>query len=242
MKIDIISIDEDIVVVNKPAGVSAVHDPNRSETDDMHTAVTGALGKVWLVHRLDRDTSGVLVFARTEAAHRSLSLQFEEREAAKIYHALCTGAPQEDECVVEAPLLVDGDKRHRTVVDTREGKPSVTRFKIIQRFKGYSLLEAAPETGRTHQIRVHAASLGAPLIADPLYGDGKPLFLSVIKRGYRPSAHDTDDERPLIGRTALHALSLTLRHPATGERITYEAPYPKDFRAAVTQLGKMSGG
>ncbi|MBK8835754.1 MAG: hypothetical protein IPO29_13180 [Anaerolineae bacterium] len=87
--------------MNKPAGISAVHDPNRSETEDMHTAVTGTLGKVWLVHRLDRDTSGVLIFARTEAAHRSLSLQFEEREAEKRYHALCVGAPQEDECVVE---------------------------------------------------------------------------------------------------------------------------------------------
>ena len=242
MKLDILHVDEDIVVVNKPAGVSTAHDPYREAGEVLLTVLSDAMGKVWVVHRLDRDTTGVIVFARTEIAHRALSLQFEGRETAKLYHALCAGTPLQESCVVNAPLRADGDKQHRTVIDSREGKAATTNFRTLKRFKGYALLDAVPETGRTHQIRAHAASLGTPLVADPLYGDGKPLLLSAIKRGYRPSAHDTGEERPLIARTALHAMSLTLRHPATGEAMTFEAPYPKDFRAAVAQLERLSGG
>jgi RluA family pseudouridine synthase len=204
---------------------------------DVPTLLQARFGEVWVVHRLDKETSGVLVVARSAEAHARLSAQFETRDVEKVYHALVRGEPRWEERVVDAPLLPNGDRRHRTVIDVEDGKPSLTRLRVLRRFKGLALVEARPETGRTHQIRVHLASIGSPIACDGLYGDGRPLLLSQFKRGYRPTAGQ--DERPLLGRLGLHALSIEFTHPTTDERVRFEAPYSKDFGALLNQMGKL---
>jgi RluA family pseudouridine synthase len=229
-------VDDSILVIDKPAGVPSVHDPARPE-DDAQTLLTPRYGPLFVVHRLDKETSGVLLFARTESAHAHLSAQFESRDTEKVYHALVMGSPRWDERTIDAPLLPNGDRKHRTVVDLEDGKPSVTHARVLQRVKGVTLVEARPETGRTHQIRVHLATASAAIACDPLYGDGKPVFLSKFKKNYRET--EAHEERPLLGRLGLHALRLSFTHPVSGERMTIEAPYPKDFSATLNQLGKL---
>jgi RluA family pseudouridine synthase len=228
--------DEALIVVSKPSGMPSVHDAMQPE-QDVQSLLKEQLGEVWVVHRLDKETSGVLVLARTAEAHAKLSAQFETRDVEKVYHALVRGEPRWEERVIDAPLLPNGDRRHRTVIDTEEGKPSRTRLRVLRKFKGLALVEARPETGRTHQIRVHLASAGSPIACDGLYGDGKPLMLSQFKRSYRPTSGQ--DERPLLGRLGLHALRIEFVHPVTGERVSYEAPYAKDFAALLNQIAKL---
>jgi RluA family pseudouridine synthase len=226
--------DDAIVVVDKPAGLLGARDG--SDEANLVDRLSVEYGKVFPVHRLDRDTSGVMVFARDEETHRLLNEQFEARAVHKTYHALVIGVPSWRELVIDAPLRVDADRRHRTLVDAERGKPSVTRARCVESFKRYSLIEAQPETGRTHQVRVHLASVGAMIAVDDLYGDGKPIFLSHFKKDYRASAEQ--EERPLLGRLGLHALRIAFHHPQTNELVTIEATYPKDFAAALKQLRK----
>jgi RluA family pseudouridine synthase len=228
--------DDDLIAVSKPSGIASAHDGVRPNEMNMPALLRADFGEVWPVHRLDRETSGVLVFARNEESHRALSLQFEGRDVEKTYHALVAGNPMWDERTADAPLLPDADRRHRTLVDAVRGKPAITHFRVLQRLKRYALVEATPETGRTHQIRAHAAQLSHPVAVDDLYGDGQPILLSQLKRNYRSNS---DDEIPLMGRLALHALRLRLTHPVTGALLDLEAPYPKDFKATLMQLGKL---
>lgn len=235
--IEILHEDEDIVVINKPAGLASVPEGFRPDQPHVAAALEPDLGPLWVVHRLDRDTSGAMVLARNENAHRNLNTQFEQRDVSKVYHALVVGQPDWEERKVIVPLLIDGDRQHRTVPDPARGKPSVTNFKVLERIRKFALLEAQPETGRTHQIRAHAKFLALPIACDSLYGDGEPIYLSTFKKGYR--AKDNRDERPLIERLALHAFLLEIAHPASGETMQIEAPYPKDLRATVAQLAKL---
>ncbi len=229
--------DDALLVVNKPAGLPTLVDGYDSQAPYLLGVLKGAYNPLWVVHRLDRQTSGVIVFARTAEAHRSLNTQFEKHAASKTYHALVTGQPGWDEKTVKLPLRPDGDRRHRTVVDPRQGKPAETHLRLLERFKSHALVEAIPRTGRTHQIRVHLAALGHPIIADPLYGDGHSLSLSDITTGYKVEKLPS---RPLLERLGLHAWSLDLAHPVTAQALHFEAPYPKDFTAALHQLRKFS--
>jgi 23S rRNA-/tRNA-specific pseudouridylate synthase len=142
-------------------------------------------------------------------------MQFERHRALKVYHAIADGAPAWDEYTASQPLRGNIGHKHRTGIDLRHGKPSTTTFRVMERFSAHTLLEARPLTGRTHQIRVHAAAIGCPLVGDSLYG-----------------ARPTE----IIARPALHALSVTLEHPATGLPVTYAAPYPEDFVLALRSL------
>jgi RluA family pseudouridine synthase len=218
-------LDEAILVVNKPSGLDSLAGGWDPAAPHLKAVLEPEYGPLWIVHRLDRETSGVIVLARGAEAHRALNLQFERHSVEKIYHALAAGNPDWREKTVHAPLRVNGDRRHRTVVDARQGKPAVTQLRVLERFDSYILLEARPETGRTHQIRAHLASLGFPLAGDALYA--RPAV---------PSRRSPAEELPLLARAGLHARSIDLDHPISGARLHFAAPYPPDFEAALRQL------
>ncbi len=210
--------DEYLLVVNKPAGLPTLPDGYHKDAPCLVNLLQAEFGRVWVVHRLDRDTSGVIVFARSAEVHRALNIAFDSRAVQKVYHALVVGVPEWDERAIDLALRPDGDRRHRTVIPIRpqRGKPAVTLCRVLERFAGYALIEAKPETGRTHQIRAHLAAVGLPLAGDTLYG-GKTAM-------------------GLMERTALHARSLQFKHPITNEVVQFEAEYPTDLAQVLAQL------
>ena len=218
--------DEALLVVNKPAGLPVLPDGYHPELPYLRGLLEVEFGRLWVVHRLDKETSGVIVLARTAEAHRHLNRQFEGRQVSKVYHALATGSPGWEEKSFSLPLRPDGDRRHRTVPDPRRGKTALTDFRVLDRFEGCTLLEAIPRTGRTHQIRAHLVALGLPILGDALYGGGEGLQLP----------GDETADAWLMHRMALHARSLELLHPSTGLPVRFEAPYPDDLAAALEHL------
>ncbi len=238
----VIHQDAHIVVLNKAPGLLVAQDrwdPDAPRLDAIASATLCGEGeRLYAVHRIDKDTSGLIVYAKTEEAHRALSMSFERREVDKTYHALVHGRPAWDETEVDIPLRADADVQHRTVRDRREGKPSVTVFRNIGPCGPFSWIEARPLTGRTHQIRAHLLLSGLTIACDPLYGDGQPLYLSKIKRSWRG---DSYEERPILARLALHAWRISFAHPVSGGRVSFEAPYPKDLDTTRKQLAKIFG-
>jgi len=229
--------DDAFVVLNKKSGLLVAADRYDADAPRLDLEAEKEFGKLYAVHRIDKDTSGIVIYAKTEDAHRNLSLQFQNREVQKVYHCLVNGHPLWETLHVTLPLMPDGDKRHRTVVDRRFGKESVTDFRLIGNCGPYSWVEARPHTGRTHQIRAHLSNNGLCIVCDPLYsGNQKPIRLSDFKRKWNG---DPFEETPLLSRLALHAYSITITHPATGEKVTYIAPYPKDLDATRNQLRKV---
>lgn len=228
--------DDSLVVLNKASGILTAADRYDADSPRLDTLATGDYGKLYAVHRIDKDTSGAVLYARTAESHRALSMAFQERSVQKVYHALVYGRPLWSETVCEARLLVNGDARHRTIV-SRAGKDALTAFRVIGDCGPYSWIEARPKTGRTHQIRAHLRELGFSIVCDPLYsGNQKPVRLSDIKRSWRG---DVYEERPLLARLALHAYSVCVAHPVTGEQTVFTAPYPKDLDATRKQLAKL---
>lgn len=211
----VIYTDEHLLVLDKPAGIPVLPDGWEKDAPYMVKMLEEEFGKVFIVHRLDKTTSGVMVFARTAEAHRALNIQFEGHNADKVYHAIMEGEPKWNEKVARFPLRANVGKKHRTAVDDKHGKPSETRFRILKRYQEAALVEAKPMTGRTHQVRVHAYALGNSLLGDILYG-----------------ASETD----LIARPALHAYSLTITHPVTQERLVFKAEHPGDIVNALKLL------
>lgn len=227
--------DDSLLAVNKPSGMLSAPDRYDPDARAVSRELGMERGRLWPVHRLDEDTSGVLLFARDEDTQRALSALFEEREVESAYHAVLNGRPSWTETSCDFSLTQDGDRMHRTIIDGA-GKPSATDFKVLGCHSKMAIVEARPRTNRVHQVRVHLAAIGYPVACDPLYGDGKPVFLSKIKRRWKG---DDAKERPLISRTAIHASSIRFVHPSTGATVLIEAPYPKDFKALVVQLRKM---
>ena len=235
----IIYDDSALIAVNKPAGLPVLPDGYNREAPHLVRILQPEFGPLMIVHRLDKDTSGLVILARTPEAHRSLNIQLEKRLVAKTYHALVVGTPPWETKSIHMPLRVDGDRRHRTIVDSRQGKPAHTDLRLLERFTQYSLLEVLPHTGRTHQIRVHLAAVGLPIVADALYGTGESLYLSAFKPDFQPNR---ESECALLKRLGLHACSTRFTHPITGREMQLNAPYPKDFNGALRQLRRYDHG
>ena len=230
----IIGETEGYIIINKP--------PHFASLDDRHDGnsiieLAREYGKefgedIQVCHRLDKETSGVLVLATNPDAYRNMAIQFEKRHVEKIYHAVVDGLHEIDSIQIDAPLRVTS--RGKVVVDFERGKPSSTKIKTEKLYKKHTLIHCKPITGRMHQIRVHAEYIKASLGCDELYG-GKPILLSKLKKNYNLKK-DTE-ERPIIQRVALHAAQISFKD-LKGNTITFEAPYPKDFRVLITQLEK----
>ena len=221
--IEIIYQDPQIIVVNKPAMLAVIAEGWDAGAPHLRQLLEKKFGKgsIWVVHRLDKITSGVMVFARTADAHRHLNTQFERHEVEKIYHAIVEEIPEWDEYIARHSLHANVGRQHRTVSDRVRGKPSETALRVLQRWEAnherdaYAWIEARPKTGRTHQVRVHCAEMGHPLIGDTLYGA---------------------ETSSMIERPALHAQSLSFIHPATKKKITFTAPHPEDFAELINLL------
>ncbi len=234
MKLEILFEDEDVIIVNKPAKLLVIpdrFDPNLDCLKDLLEQKYQQ--KIFVVHRLDKDTSGVICFARNETAHRYLSGLFQDRETEKIYIGLIHGQLPQSEGRIEVPIAPHPGNNGKMVTN-KKGKPAITDYRVIKQWPLYSLVEFQIHTGRTHQIRVHMQSLGHSLVCDPLYGDGQPFFLSSIKKKYKVAG---EEERPLLDRLALHAQKLCFQKE-NGTSLTIEAPIPKDITATIRQLDK----
>jgi 23S rRNA pseudouridine955/2504/2580 synthase/23S rRNA pseudouridine1911/1915/1917 synthase len=226
--------NESFIAINKPSGLLTI--PDREGKDiSLKKILQENFDNVFTVHRLDRETSGIVVFALHEAMHKHLSQQFEARETRKIYHGLVLGKPAEPEGVINEPIAEHPTRRGYMTV-WRKGKESVTEYRTLENYRYFSWMEFRILTGRTHQIRVHMKHLGNPIVCDPMYGDGKPLFISQLKKNFK-LAQSMDEERPILARLALHSAQLSFKG-ISGEDINLEAPLPKDLRASLNQLGK----
>lgn len=225
--LDILYEDNDIIVVNKAKGM-VVHPANGNLDGTLVNAImavckdslSGIGGEVrpGIVHRLDKDTSGVIVIAKNDKAHINLSEQIKNHTVEKTYIALVRGAVKENEATVNMPIGRSTKDRKKMAV-RKDGKNAVTHFRVIERFKNYTLLEVKIETGRTHQIRVHLTEIGYPLVGDTVYSNGK-------------------NEWNIEGQ-CLHAKSLRFKHPITGKEMFIEAPLPKYFEDVIEQLEEM---
>ena len=232
----IIFQNEDFIAINKPSGLLTIPDREGKDTS-LKSQLKEKFGDIFTVHRLDRDTSGIVVFAFNETMHKHLSQQFEARETKKIYNGLVLGRPIEEEGVIDEPIAEHPVKKGLMTV-WRKGKESITEYKVLEGFRLFSWMEFRILTGRTHQIRVHMKHLGHPIACDELYGDGKSIFLSQVKTRFKLSQHE-EEERPMLNRLALHSAQLSFKG-MKGEVFELEAPLPKDLRATINQLSKQT--
>ncbi len=236
IKLEFLHEDEALVIVNKPARLLAIPDRFDAKKPNLYHQLKQQFGDIFIVHRLDFETSGIICFAKTPVAHQQLSQQFEARSVEKKYWALLDGVLLHDSGEIEVGIAPHPVQKGRMIA-SKKGKEAFTSFKKIAQFRRFSLVEANIKTGRTHQIRVHFASIGHPLAIDPFYGKRAEFLLSEIKRK-RYNLGKTQEERPLMNRTTLHAYQLTITHPTTEKTLTVNAPLHKDFNAVLNQLSK----
>lgn len=233
---EIILENEHFIVINKPPGLLSIPDREGKEIS-LKQLLIQKYGEIFTVHRLDRETSGIIVFAKDAETHKFLSQAFEERTVEKYYVGIVTGTLPDKEKTIEAPITENSVKRGVMIIHKR-GKPAITDYTVVEEFKKYSFLQFQIHTGRTHQIRVHMQYIGHPLVCDELYGDGLPIKLSSFKRNYNLSKNE-EEERPILARTGLHAQRLRFTD-MNGKEYDVQAEMPKDMRALLQQLRKNS--
>lgn len=224
--------NENYLLVNKPAFVSTLED--RNDPNNMLGLAREYAGDAQACHRLDKETSGILAFAKHPEAYRHLAMQFEHRKVQKVYHAIVDGIHDFKEEQVKLPIQLMG--KGIVKISRQEGKPAETWLNTLQAYRQHTLVECRPVTGRMHQIRIHLSAKGAPISCDETYG-GKPLLLSKLKRHF--NLKKETEEQPIIKRVALHAYELRFED-IDGTPLQVQAPYPKDFAVALKQLEKNS--
>ena len=239
IRIEIIYQDDDIIVVNKPSGMSVTKD--RSSAVELADILekqlgTGLSSKLRLVHRLDKDTSGVMILACNAKAQSLFSGYFAKRQVNKTYLAIVTGILPALQGTIDVPLARNRKNTEIMCIDHKKGKESVTNWKLLADFGSAALLAVEPLTGRTHQIRVHLPNIGLSLAIDPLYGKSRYLFLSDFKTGYKLGKGRT--EKPLIDRLTLHAYQIRLLAPSSNCPECFVARLDKKFAAAIKMLTK----
>lgn len=235
MKLDIIFENEDLIAFNKPSGLLSIPDRYNDLLPCLLNEAQKKYGKLFVVHRLDKDTSGLICFAKNEASHRYFSRLFQDRKVTKFYLAIVQGIPLKPAFSIKAPIDAHPVQKGRMCI-SKKGKPAHTDYEIIRMWKNFSLLKVQIHTGRTHQIRVHLQHIGHPVVGDAFYGSGESLLLSSFKRKFKLSEKE-DEERPLLNRLALHASALQFT-AEDGTMILIEAPLPKDMNAVLNQFSK----
>lgn len=212
---DILYIDQWIIVINKPAGILSIPDGYNKNIPYVRQLLEDTYGRCWVVHRLDKETSGTLILARSKEIHRDLSILFETRKISKRYLALVNGEPQEASFCVDLPLRMNADRHHRTRIDLINGKSALTNFRVVERFKTYSMVQAEPLTGYTHQNRSHLSYINHPIIGDNLYiGLSKMINSKTL---------------PDVPRMALHSQSIEFTHPVLRTVVSFDSPVPDFF-------------
>ena len=237
LKPDIIFENEELVAVNKPSGLLTLPDRFDATMDSLRGILAARYGEIYTIHRLDRDTSGLILFAKTPAAQQYYTALFEERKIEKTYIGLVEGTLPQAAGTFDQPIGEHPYIKGRMVV-VRKGKYAITHYSVLEKLGRYSLLSFRIETGRTHQIRVHLHNAGHPIACDPIYGSGDPILLSTIKKKFNLSK-DAEAERPLLNRLGLHAWKLSFTN-SRGDQQHLEAPLPKDLEACIKQLRKWS--
>ncbi len=234
--IKVLHEDETLLALNKPAGLPVIPERYHPEWPCLQSIANEELGmRVFVVHRIDLETSGAVLFAKNAEAHRDLCRQFISHEVEKTYWALVQGEVASDDQMIDLPLSPHPKKPGVTIVN-KHGKPALTHCRVLERFRGYTWVALKPQTGRQHQIRVHLKALGHPLIVDALYANTEAFFLSALKSSYQKK--EGEAEPPLMRRLTLHAQQLGIFHPTTKERLIFTAEAPKDFNSTLKQLRK----
>ena len=225
--LDIVYEDSDVIVVNKPVGLVVHPAPGHPDgtlvnallfhCGDSLSGINGAL-RPGIVHRIDRDTSGLIIAAKNDFSHLSLAQQLQDHSLYREYEAVCVGGLREDKGTIDAPIARHRTDRKKMAVDYMQGRPAVTHYTVLGRYPGYTHLQCRLETGRTHQIRVHMAHIGHPLLGDTVYGSSRPY--------------------PGLAGQCLHARRLSFTHPRSGERLTLECPLPGWFEDVLSRLSR----
>lgn len=233
---DIIWEDDNYLVLNKKAGVLSIPDRYHDDKVNLFSLLVHYRGVIYPLHRLDKDTSGLMIYAKNEEAHKRMSELFEDRKIYKEYSAILTRTPFKENGIIETNLAASLHKKDQMVV-SKKGKFAITEYEVIESFQDFSLCKIVIRTGRQHQIRVHMAHLGHPLAIDKKYGVKTEIFAQDLKsKKFNPNRRG--ESKPLMSRHSLHAFKIGFAHPFTNEKMMFEAPYPKDFKALLNQLRK----
>mgnify|MGYP001230607561 CR=1 FL=1 len=233
---EIIHEDPEILVINKKSGILSVPDRYHPEKPNLYTLLTQYRGLIYPLHRLDKCTSGIMLYAKNEEVHKYLSSLFEERKVIKEYFAVISGAPPEKKGKIET-FLAPALHRKEMMMVSKKGKLAITEYEVTEEYQHYSLLKLIISTGRQHQIRVHMQHIGYPLSVDNRYGGKDALYAFDIKLK-KFHQKDSDQSRPLIDRCTLHAHTLSFNHPHDEKWVSYQALLPKDMNALINQLRK----
>jgi 23S rRNA pseudouridine955/2504/2580 synthase len=223
--------NDDVIVVNKPPFISSLDEREGGDINMLRLAKAYS-ADAQVCHRLDKETSGALIIAKTPEAYRAISIQFEKRRVKKVYHAVINGNHIFEDLKIDLPILNVG--KGNVSISRQEGKAAETWFQSLKYFKHYTLVECRPVTGRMHQIRIHLATQRASIAGDDMY-KGEPVFLSKIKRKYHLGKDQ--EELPIMKRFALHAYEVSFKL-LNGELVAIHAPYPKDFETLLKLLEK----